>query len=147
VLFNGALALANRESGKVLTILLWQSEDASHWYRHYSAEAADDKVTSVERYEVLYSEIEEAHPWPPRSDLRSGSLPRCFYRSLPSAWVGFTSDSGISLFLNSSLYAISPILASLSSPASSPQPRHPATPQPAPQVTYSRSRPPGIQLT
>jgi hypothetical protein len=72
-LFNGALALANRESGKVLTILLWQSEDASHWYRHYSAEAADDKVTSVERYEVLYSEIEEAHPWPPRSDLRSGS--------------------------------------------------------------------------
>jgi hypothetical protein len=29
-LFNEALALANRESGKVLTILLWQSEDASH---------------------------------------------------------------------------------------------------------------------
>jgi hypothetical protein len=76
VLFNWALALANRESGKVLTTLLWQSEGASHWYRNYSAEAADDKVTSVERYEVLYSEIEEAYPWPPTF----GSSLRKFFR-------------------------------------------------------------------
>ncbi len=41
--FNGALALANRGSGKVLTILLWQSEEASYWYRRYSAEAAGIK--------------------------------------------------------------------------------------------------------
>ena len=145
MLFNGTLALANRESGKVLTILLWQTEEASHWYRHYSAEAADDKVTSVERYEILFSEIEEAHLSPHVRIFAPEVLPRCFYRSLPSAWVGFTSDSGISLFLNSSLYAISPILASLSSPASSPRPRHPATPQPALQESYSRSRPSGIQ--
>ncbi len=38
-----------------------------------------------------------------------------------------------------------PSPASLSSPASSPSPSHPATPQPAPQETSSRSRPPGIQ--
>ena len=76
MLFNGALALANRESGKVLTTLLWQSEDASHWYRNYSAVAADEKVTSVKRYEVLYSEIEEAHPLAPTF----GSSLRKFFR-------------------------------------------------------------------
>src|SRR5215207_871788 len=38
-----------------------------------------------------------------------------------------------------------PIPASQSSPASSPSPRHPATPQTAPQETLSRLRPPGIQ--
>ena len=67
--FNGALALADRGSGKVLTVLLWKSEEAmrvseeaSYWYRRYSAEAAGDKVTSVERYEVLFSEMKEAEP-------------------------------------------------------------------------------------
>ena len=67
--FNGALALADRGSGKVLTVLLWESEEAmraseeaSYWYRRFSAEAAGDKVTSVERYEVVFSEIEEAQP-------------------------------------------------------------------------------------
>ena len=67
--FDGALALADRRSGKVLTMLLWQSEgamhaseEASYWYRRYSAEAAGDKVTSVERYEVVLWEIEEAQP-------------------------------------------------------------------------------------
>ena len=38
------------------------SEEASYWYRRYSAEAAGDKVTSVERYEVVLWEIEEAQP-------------------------------------------------------------------------------------
>jgi heme-degrading monooxygenase HmoA len=67
--FKGAMALAERGSGKVLTILLWQSEEAmraseeaSYWYRRYSAEAADDKVTSVERYEVIFWEIKGAQP-------------------------------------------------------------------------------------
>ncbi len=67
--FNGALALADRGSGKVLTILLWESEEAmraseeaSYWYRRYSAEAAGEKVTSVERYEVVFSQIMEAKP-------------------------------------------------------------------------------------
>ena len=67
--FDGALALADRGSGKVLTILLWESEEAmraseeaSYWYRRYSAEAAGEKVTSVERYEVVFSQIMEAKP-------------------------------------------------------------------------------------
>jgi heme-degrading monooxygenase HmoA len=67
--FNGAVALADRGGGKVLTILLWQSEEAmraseeaSYWYRRYSAEAAGDKVTSVERYEVVLWEIKGAQP-------------------------------------------------------------------------------------
>ncbi len=67
--FNGALALADRGSCKVLTILLWESEEAmraseeaSYWYRRYSAEAAGEKVTMVERYEVVFSQIMEARP-------------------------------------------------------------------------------------
>jgi heme-degrading monooxygenase HmoA len=67
--FNGALALADRGSGRVLTVLLWESEEAmraseeaSYWYRRYSAEAAGDTVTSVERYEVILSELKEAQP-------------------------------------------------------------------------------------
>ena len=60
--FNGALALADRGSGKVLTILLWESEEASYWYRRYSAEAAGEKVKMVERYEVVFSQIMEAKP-------------------------------------------------------------------------------------
>jgi hypothetical protein len=60
--FNGALALADRGSGKVLTVLLWESEEASYWYRRYSAEAAGDTVTSVERCEVVLLEMKEARP-------------------------------------------------------------------------------------
>jgi heme-degrading monooxygenase HmoA len=66
--FNGALALADRHSGKVLTLILWESEQAmrvsegpSYWFRAYSAEAADEKVTSVERYEVVFSELNRVH--------------------------------------------------------------------------------------
>ena len=65
--FNGALALADRGNGKVLTVLFWESEEAmgvseeaSYWYRRYSAEAAGDKVASVERYEVVFSEMKDA---------------------------------------------------------------------------------------
>jgi hypothetical protein len=60
----------------VLTILLWESEEAmraseeaSYWYRCYSAEAAGEKVTSVERNEVVFPQIMEAKPQP-----RSGLL-------------------------------------------------------------------------
>jgi hypothetical protein len=43
-------------------VLLWESEEASYWYRRYSAEAASDEVTSAERYEVVLSEMKEAQP-------------------------------------------------------------------------------------
>ncbi len=67
--FNGILTLADRQSGKVLTVLLWESEEAmraseeaSYWFRRYSAEVASETVIGVERYEVVFSELSRAQP-------------------------------------------------------------------------------------
>ena len=61
------LILADRQGGKVLGISLWEgeesmgaSEEAAYWFRTYSAEAASERVTNVERYEVFFSSIQEA---------------------------------------------------------------------------------------
>jgi len=61
--FAGALVLANRQSGEVQVVVLWESEQAmsaseesAYWFRTYSAEAAGETVTSVERYEVVFSD-------------------------------------------------------------------------------------------
>jgi hypothetical protein len=32
------------------------SEDSAYWFRTYGAESASEKVTRVERYEVVFSE-------------------------------------------------------------------------------------------
>ena len=63
--FAGILVLANSQSGKVLAVTLWESEqamntteEAAHWLRVFSAEAAGGDVTGVERYEVVSSEVE-----------------------------------------------------------------------------------------
>jgi hypothetical protein len=65
--FSGGLVLADRQSGKVLAVTLWESEqamdateDASHWMRIFSAEAGGGTVSSVQRYEVLFSAVQEA---------------------------------------------------------------------------------------
>ena len=62
--FAGALVLADRQSGNLQVIILWESEQAmsvseesAYWFRTYSAEAASETVTSVERYEVVLSEL------------------------------------------------------------------------------------------
>jgi heme-degrading monooxygenase HmoA len=62
--FAGALILADHQSGKVQVIVLWESEqamdaseDSAYWFRSYSAEAASETVTGVERYEVVFSEL------------------------------------------------------------------------------------------
>jgi heme-degrading monooxygenase HmoA len=67
--FNGILTLADRQSGKVLTVLLWESEEAmraseeaSYWFRRYSAEVASETVIGVERYEVVFSELSRVRP-------------------------------------------------------------------------------------
>jgi heme-degrading monooxygenase HmoA len=67
--FAGALVLADRSSGKVLAVTLWESEQAmsaseesAYWFRVYSAEAADETVTSVERYEVVFSDLNRVQP-------------------------------------------------------------------------------------
>lgn len=63
--FEGLLVLANRQNGHVLIVTFWQSEEAmrsgeeaSHWFRAFGAEVAGGEVSSVERYEVVYSETE-----------------------------------------------------------------------------------------
>jgi len=65
--FSGGLVLADRQSGRVLAVTLWESEqamnateDASHWMRIFSAESGGGTVNSVQRYEVLFSAIREA---------------------------------------------------------------------------------------
>jgi Antibiotic biosynthesis monooxygenase len=62
--FNGGLVLADRQSGKVLAVALWESEqtmdateEAAHWLRAFGAEAAGGMLKSVERYEVFFSEV------------------------------------------------------------------------------------------
>ncbi len=65
--FAGALVLADRQSGNVQVVVLWESEeamsaseDSAYWFRTYSAEAAGEMITGVERYEVVFSELNRA---------------------------------------------------------------------------------------
>lgn len=57
--FKGIYLLYDRESGKSLSLTLWEtetdmraSEEAANRVRAQSAEASGDKVLNVERYEV-----------------------------------------------------------------------------------------------
>ena len=61
--YQGVLILADRQAGKVVGVALWESEEAmgaseeaAYWFRTYGAEAAGERVTSVRRYEVVFSE-------------------------------------------------------------------------------------------
>jgi heme-degrading monooxygenase HmoA len=65
--FSGGLVLADRESGKVLAVTLWENEqamdateDASQWLRIFSAQSSGGTISSVQRYEVFFSSIQEA---------------------------------------------------------------------------------------
>ncbi len=67
--FNGGLVLANRRSGKVLAVALWESEqamdateEAAHWLRAFGAETAGGMLKGVERYEVFFLEVEDTRP-------------------------------------------------------------------------------------
>ena len=60
--FEGVYLLIDRQSGKVLTITLWESEEAmraseeeANRLRSESAEAGSQEVIGVERYEVAIS--------------------------------------------------------------------------------------------
>jgi heme-degrading monooxygenase HmoA len=62
--YAGAQVFADYQSGKVQVVILWESEqamsgteDSAYWFRIYSAEAASETVTGVERYEVVFSEL------------------------------------------------------------------------------------------
>ena len=65
--YSGALLLANSQQGKMLAVSLWESEqemhatdEASHWFRLFGAEAFDGKVIDVETYEVYIARLD--HP-------------------------------------------------------------------------------------
>ena len=67
--FQGVLVLANNESGKVLGVALWEteesmqaSEESAYWFRSYGAEAASERITGVERYEIILSDIGRVQP-------------------------------------------------------------------------------------
>jgi heme-degrading monooxygenase HmoA len=76
--FSGGLVLADRQSGKVLAVTLWENqqamdatEDASQWLRIFSAQSSGGTISSVQRYEVFFASIQEAQlserPGEPRS--------------------------------------------------------------------------------
>ena len=55
--YSGGLLLANKEDHKMLAVTLWENEqnmhvtdEASHWFRSFGADAFDGKVKDVETY-------------------------------------------------------------------------------------------------
>ena len=67
--FEGFVALGDRQSGKVLGVAFWESEEALRAteealssVRSGAAEAAGGPLTSVERYEVLFNEAPSSGP-------------------------------------------------------------------------------------
>jgi heme-degrading monooxygenase HmoA len=65
--FRGIVALADRESGKALTVTLWEteeamraSEEAANRLRAEAAKALGSTIVGVERYEVTLSEVPAA---------------------------------------------------------------------------------------
>lgn len=63
--FRGIYLLFDRESGRSVSITLWeteedmaQSEEAANRARDESVRAAGDRLVSVERYEVALEELE-----------------------------------------------------------------------------------------
>jgi heme-degrading monooxygenase HmoA len=65
--FKGIYFLHDRESGKALSITLWESEEAMHAseeaanrLREEAAEASGETIESVERYEVVVFETPSA---------------------------------------------------------------------------------------
>ena len=55
--FAGALVLADRQNGNVQVVVLGASEDSAYWFRTYSAETTGERITGVERYEVIFSDV------------------------------------------------------------------------------------------
>jgi hypothetical protein len=67
--YSGGLLLGNPESGKVLTVSLWENEEAMHatdeasyWFRTFGAEAAGGTVAEVETYEVYRARLTHSQP-------------------------------------------------------------------------------------
>ncbi len=62
--FKGVVGLLDRQSGKSLSITLWESEEAlrqseeeANRVRREAAEASRETIEDVERYEVTFYEV------------------------------------------------------------------------------------------
>jgi heme-degrading monooxygenase HmoA len=67
--FKGLIALGDRQSGKTVGITFWESEEAmraseeaANRLREESAEAVEETIVGVERYEVGLFEVPSAGP-------------------------------------------------------------------------------------
>ncbi len=67
--FEGSLVLANRRSGEIVAVTLWESEEAlrategaDYWLRAFGSEVAGGEVTGLDRYEVVSSEAWQSQP-------------------------------------------------------------------------------------
>lgn len=67
--FQGILFLADRQRGNLLVVALWEteesmsaSEDSAYWFRAYGADTANERITGVQRYEVILSELQGTQP-------------------------------------------------------------------------------------
>jgi hypothetical protein len=77
--FKGFVALGDRQSGKMLGVSFWESEEALRTseqaaasVRGGAAETADGIVAGVEQYEVLVNEAPSAGPLGGATDTVSG---------------------------------------------------------------------------
>jgi heme-degrading monooxygenase HmoA len=64
--FNGILGLADPQSGRVLAVTLWEteepmhaSEEAANQLRSETAESVSETIAGVDRYEVTFGEVSE----------------------------------------------------------------------------------------
>jgi hypothetical protein len=67
--YSGALLLANSQQGKMIAVSLWASDrqmhatdEASRWFRLFSAEAVEGTVKDVETYEVYIARLDHTQP-------------------------------------------------------------------------------------
>jgi len=67
--YGGGLLLGNPESGKMLTVSLWETEqamndtdEAAYWFRAFGAEEAGGTVADVETYEVYRARLAHQQP-------------------------------------------------------------------------------------
>jgi hypothetical protein len=67
--YSGGLLLGNPQSGKMLTVSLWENEEemhatdeAAHWFRAFGAEEAGGTVAAIETYEVYRARLMHPHP-------------------------------------------------------------------------------------
>jgi hypothetical protein len=67
--YSGGLLLGNPESGKMLTVSLWETDqemhatdEAAYWFRAFGAEKGGGAVATVESYEVYRARLAHPHP-------------------------------------------------------------------------------------